>query len=237
MKLLEQLNASTHQLILDDSAAVAHTAAEFILSAAKKAISRRGVFKLVLAGGSTPQAAYRLLSRAEADWQHWHVYFGDERCLSPDDEERNSRMAHAAWLSHVAIPSHQIHLIAAERGAESAASDYSQLVEQAVPFDLVILGMGEDGHTASLFPARNHPAVDWVTAVENAPKPPPLRVSLTAKALTNTHDLLLLITGASKHPALKQWQQGASLPVTELLTMAGKASHVELILDRAAVDG
>ncbi len=237
MKLLEPLPAHTHQQILDSSEAVAQAAAAYILRAAQHAISTRGAFKLVLAGGSTPLAAYRLLARAEANWQHWHIFFGDERCLAPEDTERNSQMARAAWLNDVAIPPEQIHTIEAQRGGENAAADYSRVVEAAVPFDLVILGMGEDGHTASLFPAHHHPDEAWVVAVTDAPKPPPERVSLTTRALTSTRALILLITGSAKHTAFMQWQQGESLPVARLLAMTDSHSHIELLLDSAAVHG
>src|SRR5208282_1085259 len=93
-------------------------AKQAILHAAQLAISQRGNFRIVLAGGTTPRQIYESLCKAEADWAAWHVDFGDERCLPPDHAERNSRMAALAWLDHVAIPSEQIHFISAEKGAE-----------------------------------------------------------------------------------------------------------------------
>lgn len=231
MTWLERLGAGLRYQVLGDSDAVAKSAAAHILTAAQQAIAVRGQFKLVLAGGSTPQAAYRLLAKAEADWLHWHIYFGDERCLPPEDSERNSYMAAEAWLDHVAIPRAQIHPIAAERGAQPAAAEYSTLVAAALPFDLVLLGMGEDGHTASLFPGQQHDSPAWAVAVHNAPKPPPERVSLSARALAETRALLLLVTGAAKYQALQRWGAGEVLPVASIKP----ACPIELLLDRDAV--
>src|SRR3989344_4499167 len=97
-------------------------AAQEILRQAQEAVRHRGVFRLVLAGGATPRGVYGLLRKAKADWNAWHIYFGDERCLPPEHSERNSRMAAETWLNHVAIPRHQIHAIPAEQGAEPAAA-------------------------------------------------------------------------------------------------------------------
>ncbi|MFM1891518.1 MAG: 6-phosphogluconolactonase, partial [Pseudomonadota bacterium] len=138
--------------VLPDAAAVAQAAAVEISAAAAAAIAARGCFRLVLAGGRTPAAAYRLLRATPQDWARWEIYFGDERCLPPDAAERNSQLALATWLRHVAVPAGQIHVIPAELGAEQAAARYAPIVAAAAPFDLVLLGIGEDGHTASLFP-------------------------------------------------------------------------------------
>jgi 6-phosphogluconolactonase len=231
MKWLERLGAGVHHQVLADSDAVARAAVVSILAAARQAIAARGRFKLVLAGGSTPQAAYRLLAESQADWLHWHIYFGDERCLPPEDSERNSHMAAEAWLDHVAIPRAQIYPMGAERGSRHAAAEYSALVAAALPFDLVLLGMGEDGHTASLFPGQQHAPHAWAVAVHDAPKPPPERVSLSPRALAETRALLLLVTGAGKYQALQRWAAGEALPVAGIKP----ACPVELLLDQAAV--
>jgi 6-phosphogluconolactonase len=233
MKWLERLGTGVHYQVLADSDAVAQAAAAYILASAEQAIAAHGQFSLVLAGGSTPQAAYRLLAKAEADWLHWHIYFGDERCLPPEDSERNSHMAAEAWLDHVAIPRTQIYPIVAERGAQRAAAEYGALVAAALPFDLVLLGMGEDGHTASLFPGQQHDPRAWAVAVHDAPKPPPERVSLSARALAETRDLLLLVTGAAKHQALQRWGAGEVLPVASIKPVC----PIELLLDRDAAAG
>ena len=186
------------------------------MQTATAAIQEHGSFRLVLAGGTTPQQVYRLLAQAPADWPHWHIYYGDERCLPADDAERNSHMANTAWLNAVEIPQHNIHPIPAELGAAAAAAQYAKIIEQARPFDLVLLGMGEDGHTASLFPGQQHPQNQPVHAVHNAPKPPADRVSLSRDSLSDSHEVLILITGAGKRAALAQWQAGEQLPIATI---------------------
>ena len=202
--------------LLHSATAVAERASKLILAAAKEAIDRRGAFTLVLAGGSTPAACYQLLAASEADWHRWHIYFGDERCLDPKDPERNSAMAAMSLTSKVPIPARQVHPIPAERGPEAAAHDYESTIRPALPFDLVLLGMGEDGHTASLFPGHRHPANALVLPVHGAPKPPPERVSLGPAALTSCRQLLILVTGAGKRPAVQQWRAGEDLPISQV---------------------
>jgi len=213
-----------------DADAVATQATAFILQLAASAIQQQGVFRLVLAGGNTPQQVYRKLAQSQADWSRWHIYFGDERCLPIDDENRNSHMANTAWLKQVDIPVHNIHPIPAEQGAETAAAAYATVIKHARPFDLVLLGMGEDGHTASLFPGQQHPENETVHAIHLAPKPPAERVSLSRISLSDTAEVLVLITGAGKHPAVARWQSGEALPVATIT-----AHHrVTVLLDTAA---
>ncbi|NOR51886.1 MAG: 6-phosphogluconolactonase, partial [Gammaproteobacteria bacterium] len=187
--------------------------------------------------GSTPRMAYQLLVGADTDWSYWHIYFGDERCLPMDDPERNSVMAQKAWLDHVAIPQNQIYSIAAEIGAEGGAAAYSSVVEKALSsnmaFDMVLLGMGEDGHTASLFPGHHHNESELVHAVHQAPKPPADRVSLSLACLAHSRQIVLLVTGASKHNALTLWSAGESLPVASLRS----DGEILLLVDRVAIDG
>jgi len=184
----------------------------------------------VLAGGRTPQAAYGLLVGADTDWSRWEIYFGDERCLPVDDAERNSLMAARALLDSVAVPAANVHPIPAERGAEAAAGEYEPVVRTALPFDLVLLGIGEDGHTASLFPGQQHPPDRLVHAIHNAPKPPPDRVSLSAGALSEAREVLILVTGAGKQAAIQGWRAGERLPIAEI----GRPAQVDVLLDKAA---
>jgi 6-phosphogluconolactonase len=216
--------------VLPSAAAVAGRAAEFVLAAASAAIERRGAFSLVLAGGTTPAACYDRLATSDADWRHWHIYFGDERCLDPDDPGRNSVMAAAHLTGRVPIPAPQVHAIPAERGPEPAARAYAAVIEQALPFDLVLLGMGEDGHTASLFPGHRHPADALVLPVHGAPKPPAERVTLGAAALIASRQLLVLVTGAGKRAAMQGWHAGEDLPVA----LVAGADNALLLLDRDA---
>ena len=223
-------DTSTRWHLLDDSDAVAVQTAQHMLQSASRAIAERDLFRIVLAGGRTPEAAYRLLVGADTDWSRWEIYFGDERCLPVDDAQRNSIMAARALLDSVAVPVANVHPIPAERGAEAAASEYEPVIRAALPFDLVLLGIGEDGHTASLFPGQLHPTEQLVHAVHNAPKPPPDRVSLSARALSEAREVLILATGAGKRAAIQAWQAGEPLPIAEI----GGPAPVDVLLDRAA---
>jgi 6-phosphogluconolactonase len=227
---LSQLGAGISPHIYPESQQVATAAAAQILKAAAAAISERGAFHLVLAGGTTPKQAYQLLVAADTDWACWHIYYGDERCLSPDDPERNSMMARRAWLDHVPIPARQHHPIPAELGAEVGAAAYSIVIKQAMPFDLVLLGMGEDGHTASLFPGHLHPEGEAVHAVHHAPKPPADRVTLSRTSLSNSRQLLLLVTGATKQQPLASWAAGEPLPLATVVANC----RADLLLDKEA---
>ena len=213
-----------------DAAAVADETVRRVLSAAKQAIERRGVFRVVLAGGSTPERAYSQLAKSESDWACWQLYLGDERCLPPDDAARNSRMIEKAWLRRSSITVDHVHWIPAERGAEQGARDYEVMIEPILPFDLVLLGMGEDGHTASLFPGHRHVQERLVVPVTDAPKPPPERISLNFTALRQTREMLLLVTGAGKRQAVRQWRNGDPLPVASLECDAG----IDVLIDRDA---
>lgn len=215
----------------DTAEQVAEAACAQILRAAGAAIAERGAFKLVLAGGSTPEKVYRLLSQADADWPKWFVYYGDERCLPEDHADRNSVMAANALLSAVSIPAAQIFTMPAELGPEAGAERYRPIVQDALPFDLVLLGMGEDGHTASLFPGHRNDPNELTHAVHGSPKPPPERVSISAKALSDSLRVMFLITGKSKQEALKAWQVGADLPVAAIRAR----QSVDILLDRDAL--
>jgi 6-phosphogluconolactonase len=213
-----------------DAAAIADETVRRMLSAAGAAIARHGVFRVVLAGGSTPERAYRQLADSDADWAHWELYLGDERCLPADDAERNSRMIEDAWLAQSPIAPHQVHWIPAERGAAQGARDYEAVIEAVLPFDMVLLGMGEDGHTASLFPGHRHDPARLVVPVEGAPKPPPERISLNFGTLGQTREMLLLVSGASKRDAVHRWRNGEPLPVAGLRCDAG----IDVFIDHAA---
>jgi 6-phosphogluconolactonase len=209
-----QENSRWHTLATADD--VAAVACQHVLTSAQAAIAKHGKFKLVLAGGTTPEKIYRLLAKTDADWANWVIYYGDERCLPADDAERNSVIAQTTLLNHVPIPAEQIFTMEAEQGGEHAAEHYRPIVAAALPFDMVLLGLGEDGHTASLFPGHVHNADEWVHAVYNSPKPPPKRVSISAKALSNTHELLFLVTGANKREIVKAWRAGMDLPIATI---------------------
>ncbi len=225
-----QQNSRWH--IMETADQVALAVYEQILKAAEKAISDHGTFKLVLAGGSTPEKVYRLLAEAKADWFKWSIYYGDERCLPVDHKDRNSLMAVESFLKHVAIPEAQIFTIPAELGPDLGAKEYQAVVAAALPFDMVLLGMGEDGHTASLFPGHINQADELAHAIYNSPKPPPERVSISAKALSDTEHLIFLVTGANKQDAVKGWRAGDDLPVATIVP----ANPIDIYIDQAAYD-
>lgn len=218
--------------VMDNDEQVAQSAYETILDIAQRSIEQRGLFSLVLAGGTTPERVYALLADSDkvSDWDKWQLYIGDERCLPPENPERNSQMVHRILLDKVPIDSQNVHFISAEKGPVEGARGYVKYVKEALPFDLVLLGMGEDGHTASLFPGHEHNDAELVHAVFDAPKPPPQRVSLSVRALSSNRRLLILVTGAGKRSAMKQWLAGKSLPVSRIGTL-GKG---QVLLDRAA---
>ncbi|MEY3746317.1 MAG: 6-phosphogluconolactonase, partial [Pseudomonadota bacterium] len=130
-------------------------AMERVEALAESSIKARGQFHLVLAGGSTPKNVYTLLKNISADWHKWQIYFGDERCLEPSHQERNSTMVFESWLNYVDIPEQNIHAIPAELGPVEGAHLYNETLSQVGEFDLVLLGLGEDAHTASLFPGHS----------------------------------------------------------------------------------
>jgi 6-phosphogluconolactonase len=216
-----------------ESQALRDDAHRRVIEAAGRAIDERGHFVIVLAGGGTPRALYRSLRDADADWSRWHVYFGDERCVAADDPERNSVMAAESLLDHVPIPRSQRHAIPAELGAAAAAQMYSRTLHDVGEFDLVLLGLGEDGHVASLFPGRT---VDTersdVVAVFDAPKPPPERVSLSAARLSRTRAALFLIEGESKREAVRRWRDGVDIPASAIRPHSG----VDVLLDASLLD-
>lgn len=207
-----------------DVTALHAAARDRVVDAATRAIAARGAFHLVLAGGGTPRGVYRLLRAAPMAWPRWHIYHGDERCLPVDHAERNSRAADTLWLDHVAIPRSQIHAIPAERGPHAGAAAYAATLADLDDFDLVLLGLGEDGHTASLFPAHpwgDQPGAPDTLAITGAPKPPPERVSMSAARLGRTRAALFLVDGVSKLDAIARWQAGEPLPAAAIAPVAG----------------
>jgi len=196
-----------------DPQQLAHDLCVYLAGRIAAVIALRGHCHLALAGGATPKAAYALLRHMQIDWSGLHIWFSDERCLPAGDAERNDSMAGAALLAHVPIPAGQIHSIAAGQGAVIAARAYSDLLQGIGRLDIVLLGLGEDGHTASLFPGNaalslNAPAVP----VFNAPKPPPERVSLSLHTIRQAGERLVLAAGPGKLEPLARILAGEALP-------------------------
>lgn len=216
--------------IMETAQDVAISARDMIIKCARQSIQQRGSFNLVLAGGTTPHTIYSLLADEDCQWNKWQLYLGDERCLPADDKERNSQLVQQSWLNQIDIPTRNIHFIPAERGPIQAAKDYEKIVREALPFDMVLLGMGEDGHTASLFPGHQYTNGKYVYPVFKAPKPPPERVTLSAAALSNTQNLLILVSGKSKREAIHRWRKGENLPVSQIKAIGKKT----VLLDKEA---
>jgi 6-phosphogluconolactonase len=202
--------------------------AEAVAAAAAAEISQalwKGARTLVLAGGTTPQRCYELLSAMEVEWGRVSVLFGDERCVRPDHPESNYRMAREALLDKVAPAT--VYRMPAELGPDEGARLYEEVVAAVLPMDLVVLGVGEDGHTASLFPG--HPALKaegLVTGIHDSPKPPPERVTLTLTALLAARTVIILATGAGKADAVARAKRH-EVP-------SGMIAGARWLIDRAA---
>ena len=214
----------------------------------EQAIVARGHFHVLLTGGSTPKHLYERLASAEfagrVDWQHVHIYFGDERCVPPDHADSNFRMANEALLRHVAIPERQIYRMQGELAdVHESAQTYAQILAAHVPkstdsnvqFDLVLLGLGPDGHIASLFPSTRalQERIRSVVAVY-VEKLQAWRISVTLPVIDNAREILMLIAGASKAEivscTLANVSQSPPLPVQ----MIAPAGNIEWYLDEAA---
>lgn len=202
--------------------------AEEVAAAGAAAIAQalqEGSRTLVLAGGTTPARCYELLAEQEVEWGRVTVLFGDERCVPPDDPDSNYRMARETLLDKVAPAT--VHRMPAELGPDEGAAEYLAIVEALAPLDVVVLGIGEDGHTASLFPG--HPVLDakgLVSGVRNSPKPPPERVTLTMAALQGARQVIILATGAGKAKAVALARRG-EVP-------SGMIAGARWLIDRAA---
>ena len=196
-------------------------AARFILGHARDAIAARGLFRLALSGGNTPRAVHAELARLGADlaWNRVQITFGDERCVPPDHADSNYRMARETLLEAVAIPTGNVFRIRGEIAPAVAAQEYEDKLaavsarygEPRYVHDLVLLGLGEDGHTASLFPGS--PALD--ETVRNVipatgPKPPPQRITMTFPLLNAARHVCFLVTGVGKHALVEEIAAGGS---------------------------
>jgi 6-phosphogluconolactonase len=192
---------------------VAAAAAQLFASEAAAAVAARGVFRVALSGGTTPLLAYRLLADPArpyaVDWPNVQVFFGDERCVPPGHPDRNDRAADEALLGRVPVPEAHVHRV--EVLARNASERYEAelrrvfgVPEGEVPrFDLILLGMGPDGHTASLFPGHAALAETkrLVVRIAGSPMPPPERVTFTLPLINAARAVAFLVTGAEKREA------------------------------------
>lgn len=205
--------SNTHTQIFPTSAALSYGAAEKISAALSAAHIRGGIVSLALSGGSTPRGVYEALAtaayRKKIDWSRLHIFWGDERCVPPESSESNYRMAHQAFLRDVPLPAHHIHRIRGELTPAEAARAYEielrntfGITGTEIPrLSLVLLGVGEDGHTASLFPGSTalHETRRLVTEVY-VERLNTWRVTLTYPMLGNAEMILFLVSGPAKAP-------------------------------------
>ncbi len=207
--------------VLDTPADVAKALADVFVGCGADSIRARSRFTVALSGGTTPKTTYQLLAtskyRSALDWKSVQVFFGDERCVPPDNSQSNYKMAREAFLTAVGIPDANVHRIRGEADPVDAASAYRDDLVDALGerprFDLVMLGMGPDGHTASLFPG-NDPLVDdaaFVRAVY-ASSQKQWRITLTPSVINNARTIVFAVEGAGKARTLKQVREGAYDP-------------------------
>jgi 6-phosphogluconolactonase len=210
-----------------DAEAAARRAAEVLATAISSARVVHGEAHLGLSGGDTPRRAYELLGPELGDWERVHVWFCDERCVPPDHPDSNAAMV-AATLD---APGAKVHRIAGELGPDEAAARYAAELGDTV-LDVALLGMGPDGHTASLFPERPELSASGIAvAVRGAPKPPPERVSLTLAKINESARIVLLATDAEKGDAVARLL-GDPDPATPASLL--RRDRLELIADEAA---
>jgi 6-phosphogluconolactonase len=197
-----------------DAETLSLAAAELFAAEARHVVQACGRFAVAFAGGNTPQRTYELLAqepfREQIPWQNVHVFWGDERCVPADDPRNNARMAYKALLDHVPVPSDQVHPMVCDRSPNDAAGEYEALLrgffaDGRSRFDLVLLGLGENGHTASLFPGTS--ALDeqqrWVADVY-VPEEGLHRLTLTPAALNQAALVIFLVSGYAKAPILRK---------------------------------
>jgi 6-phosphogluconolactonase len=204
---------------------LSRAAAECICEIAEEAIKERGIFTFVLSGGTTPRLLYEELAKepyaSRVDWQHTHLFWGDERCVPADNPDSNFSLALQTLISRVDVPPSNIHRIPAATGSPKAvAAEYETTLREffqpttagdpstSFPsFDLVLLGIGVDGHTASLFPgdAALEERTSWVVAVEGSSASPPVRrITLTFPVINEAKCVLFLASGSNKLKVLRE---------------------------------
>ncbi len=206
--------------IFDDLLSLSKEAAAVFAESARQAIAQRGRFLVALSGGNTPMETFRQLIDPPVDWEPVHVFWGDERCVPVDDPGSSYGQARDALLSHVQIPEQNIHRIQADLGPAAAAIDYTILLKRFAEtpldwprFDLVLLGMGDDGHTASLFPGSPTDITDPVIAVTAQYQDRPAnRVTLTPVVFNAARQIVFLVSGQSKSETLVNVLKGGYHP-------------------------
>jgi 6-phosphogluconolactonase len=230
-----------------DVDSLSEAAANEFIHCAGEAIKARGRFTVALSGGSTPKRLYQLLAghpfRSQVDWGRVEIFWGDERCVPPDDVQSNYRMAREAMLAKVPIPAEHIHRIEAERSdLDVAARDYQAVLARILPselpaLDLVLLGMGPDGHTASLFPHTDalRETARWVVP-NHVPQLHTNRLTLTLPILNRAREVLFLVAGSDKAERLAEVLASPADPTRLPSQSIQPAGQLVWYVDRAAAD-
>ena len=211
MKILNE-----NWLIFNDNISLSKELAREILDIAKSSIKLKGSFTIVLAGGNSPIELYKILSQSESNWSKWHIYIGDERCLPLGDKDRNNQIIGKIWLNNSSIPISNINFIRSELGAMEGMLHYERTIENINYFDVVLLSIGEDGHTASLFPGHAYEESQNVVIERNSPKYPKDRISMSYLRLNKSKNVFKIILGESKKKAIRFWLQGVILPINQV---------------------
>jgi 6-phosphogluconolactonase len=226
--------------VVEDADALRDAALELVLDRAQRSIQARGAFHVAVSGGGTPRALYRALPERCADFSGWHVHACDERCVPPDDPQSNFRQVREAWLERARIPPSGVHRMRGEIEPELSAREYERELREQLGdpprLDLALMGIGTDGHTASLFPASSALAERsrLVLAVRAAAEPPQ-RITLTLPALELSRETVFLVAGAEKAPALRAAlapEPGAKPSPARIVGQRG--ARVLWLADRAA---
>lgn len=196
--------------VLPDKEALIARSLEIVLESMHTAIAQRGICTIALAGGSTPKPLYEKLAEQDLPWEKIHVFWGDERYVPADHPDSNEGMARRAWLDQVPFPAANLHPMPTRAAQPAAAAAQHEAELQAFfktsagefpAFDLILLGIGDDGHTASLFPHTEALQVrDRLITVGNKDGQP--RITFTAPLINHAHTVLFMVAGASKQPAL-----------------------------------
>jgi 6-phosphogluconolactonase len=228
--------------VYSSSEELSRAAAREFAARAEEAIEERGRFAVVLAGGSTPETMYGILARdyiGRIDWSKVYVFFGDERAVPPHHEDSNLKMASEVLLDHVPVTN--VHRIRGELPPEAAAEAYEEELrtffqtEDVPRFDLILLGLGADGHTASLFPET--PALEvhdrWVVA-NPVPRLETTRITLTVPVINAARTVIFLVEGEDKAEAVREILEGDADPRAHPATLIQPPGGLEWMLDRSA---
>ncbi len=231
--------------VLNDLEALSQAAAEIFVDAAEQAIAKRGRFSVALSGGSTPRRLHEILAskpfRKKIKWASVHIFWGDERCVPPDDPRSNFCMARETLLDHVPLPAENIHRMHGEEPPAEAAEAYQNELrtffgEETPAIDLILLGMGDNAHTASLFPHTSilNENTRWVADVYVA-EVEMFRISLTASFINQARDIVFLVSGANKASALQTVLAGAYNPQEyPAQLIRPQSAHPIWLVDKAA---